>query len=71
MVFQRDLEIIELKRMACADYRDIGNELGISPNLAAQRANGFARWLPGEREKALAFLQERISEQRATAEASA
>lgn len=66
-LYEKDEVVLELKRKAEADYRDLGNELGISPGCASQRTLGFLMWQPGERERVIRFLEQRIERQKAEA----
>lgn len=59
-MYQKDHEIIELKRQAGLNYRDCANAIGIHPNGVTQRCCGFSNWQPGERERLLKFLRDRI-----------
>lgn len=61
MQYEKDAEILELKRRAKADYRQCGNELGLHPSACSQRCLGFIRWQLGERERLRKFLMQRIA----------
>lgn len=61
MQYEKDLEILALKKQARADYRDCANALGTSPTLVSQRCLGFTNWQPGERQRLYRFLQQRVA----------
>lgn len=61
MTYQKDEEVLALKRKAEADYRDLANVLGLSPSASTQRVLGFTRWRIGERERVIRFLKGRIA----------
>ncbi len=61
-MFEKDAEILILKRKAGVNYRDCGNELSLHPSAASQRCLGFIRWQIGERERLKRFLLTRITE---------
>jgi hypothetical protein len=63
-LYEKDEVILGLKRQAGADYRDLGNLLCISPGCASQRTLGFLLWQPGERERVIRFLEQRIEQQK-------
>lgn len=59
MVFQKDEEILELKRKAGVDYRDLANVLGVSPNSVTRRVLGFQVMTANDRLTLIKFLQEK------------
>jgi len=63
MQYDKDHEILDLKRQAKVDYRQCGNELGLHPSACSQRCLGFIRWQSGERERLRKFLLSRIAVQ--------
>lgn len=69
-MYAKDAEVLELKRRAGADYRDLANILGKSPARASQLVLGFGYWQPGQRERVIRYLREQI-EQRQKAESCA
>jgi hypothetical protein len=62
MQYQKDAEILDLKRRAKSDYRDCANAIGIAPTLCSQRVLGFIRWQGNERERLRRFLVAQITE---------
>jgi cyanate lyase len=64
MIFEKDKEILELKRMAGVDYRDLANVLGISPNAVTRRVLGFQSMSAKERGTLIAYLQGKARENR-------
>lgn len=60
MVFAKDDEILDLKRKAGVDYRDLANALGLSPNAVTRRVLGFQNMTGKERTTLIKFLQEKI-----------
>ncbi len=70
-MYQKDETILELKRRAGVDYRDLGNLLNISPGCASQRTLGFLLWQPGERKRVIEFLEKRIVQQQEAAAGAA
>lgn len=61
-MFERDCEMLNLKRQAGVDYRFCGSILSLSPNTVAQRFGGYIHWQFGEREKLRRALLQRIKE---------
>jgi len=61
-MFQKDAEILDLKRQARVDYREVANELRIHPSAATQRCLGYCYWQPGERGRLINFLRQKIAE---------
>ena len=62
MMNEKDRDVLELKFHAEADYREIGNAIRVSSSAASGRVLGFIRWQPGERERVIRFLQQRIEQ---------
>jgi len=60
MAYEKDDEILELKRKAGVDYRDLANALGISPNAVTRRVLGFQTLSGKERITIIGFLQKKI-----------
>ncbi|MDD5673047.1 MAG: hypothetical protein PHC61_02700 [Chitinivibrionales bacterium] len=69
-MYEKDMEVLDLKEKAGFDYRDLANFLGCSPTMASQRVLGFINWQPGERERVIRFLEQRIERRQAEATAA-
>lgn len=63
MQYEKDYEVLDLKRQAKADYRECGNELHLHPSACSQRCLGFINWQPGERARLIKYLRDRIAMQ--------
>jgi cyanate lyase len=57
MIFEKDKEILDLKRKAGVDYRDLANVLGISPNAVTRRVLGFQSMSAKERGMIVTYLK--------------
>jgi hypothetical protein len=68
MIYQKDAEVLRLKKLAGADYRIVGNIIGVHPSAASQRCLGFSRWQDGERRRLIAELNQMITEREQVAE---
>jgi hypothetical protein len=60
MVLDRDGEILELKKRAHADYRELGKQVGESPSAISSMVGGWRPWKRGARERLISFLRDRI-----------
>jgi hypothetical protein len=63
MFYEPDEEILELKKRAHANYRDLARVVMISPSAITKRVMGWSEFPYAERKRVLDFLREKIAEQ--------
>lgn len=57
---KRDIEVDNLRRAANVSNMELANHLHIGYGSMVQRIGGFARWQPGEREKVIEYINNRL-----------
>ena len=64
MFYEPDEEILELKKKAHVNYRDLARVAMISPSAVTKRIMGWSEFPYAERKRILDFLRARIEAER-------
>jgi len=68
MFYEPDSEILELKKQAHVNYRDLARVAKISPSAITKRVMGWSEFPYAERKRILDYLREKIAAQTQEAE---